>query len=68
MSVNKVILVGNVGKDPETRYLDENVAVCKFSLATSEVYKNREGEKITQTETDQSWITYHSTDRVYQRG
>ncbi len=50
MAVNKVILVGNVGKDPEIRYLDENTAVCKFSLATSEVYKNREGEKITQTE------------------
>ncbi len=50
MSVNKVILVGNVGKDPETRYLDENTAVCKFSLATSEVYRNREGEKVTQTE------------------
>jgi len=50
MSVNKVILVGNVGKDPETRYLDENTAVCKFSFATSEVYRNKEGEKITQTE------------------
>ncbi len=50
MSVNKVILVGNVGKDPETRYLDENTAVCKFSMATSEVYRNREGEKVTQTE------------------
>ena len=50
MSVNKVILVGNVGKDPEIRYLDENTAVCKFSLATSEVYRNREGEKVTQTE------------------
>lgn len=50
MSVNKVILVGNVGKDPETRYLDENTAVCKFPMATSEVYRNREGEKITQTE------------------
>ena len=50
MSLNKVILVGNLGKDPETRYLDENTAVCKFPFATSEVYKNREGEKITQTE------------------
>jgi single-strand DNA-binding protein len=50
MSVNKVILVGNVGKDPETRYLDENTPVCKFPFATSEVYRNREGEKITQTE------------------
>lgn len=50
MAVNKVILVGNVGKDPETRYLDENTAVCKFPLATSEVYKNRDGEKVEQTE------------------
>lgn len=50
MSVNKVILVGNVGKDPEIRYLDENTAVCKFPLATSEVYKNRSGERVEQTE------------------
>jgi len=50
MSVNKVILVGNVGKDPETRYLEGGTAVSKFPLATSEVYKNREGEKITTTE------------------
>jgi len=50
MSVNKVILVGNVGKDPETRYLEGGTAVCKFPLATSEVYKNRDGEKITTTE------------------
>ena len=50
MSVNKVILVGNVGKDPETRHLEGGNTVCKFSLATSEVYKNKEGEKITNTE------------------
>jgi single-strand DNA-binding protein len=50
MAVNKVILVGNVGKDPETRYLDENTPVCKFPLATSETYKNRDGERIEQTE------------------
>lgn len=36
MSVNKVILIGNVGKDPEVRYLDKNVAVANFSLATTE--------------------------------
>ena len=36
MSVNKVILVGNVGRDPETRYLDRNVAVSNFPLATTE--------------------------------
>jgi single-strand DNA-binding protein len=50
MSVNKVILVGNVGKDPETRYLEGGSVVSRFPLATSEVYKNREGEKITNTE------------------
>lgn len=50
MSVNKVILVGNVGKDPEIRYLEGGAAVCKFSLATSEVYKNRNGEKVNTTE------------------
>ena len=50
MSVNKVILVGNVGKDPEVRYLEGGAAVCKFSMATSEVYKNRDGEKVTTTE------------------
>jgi single-strand DNA-binding protein len=50
MSVNKVILVGNVGKDPETRYLEGGSAVSKFSLATSEVYRNKDGEKITTTE------------------
>ncbi|HYW95300.1 MAG TPA: single-stranded DNA-binding protein [Bacteroidales bacterium] len=50
MSVNKVILVGNVGKDPETRYLEGGTAVSKFSMATSETYRNRDGEKITTTE------------------
>ncbi len=50
MSVNKVILVGNVGKDPEVRYLENGTAVCNFPFATSETYKNREGEKVTTTE------------------
>ena len=50
MSVNKVILVGNVGKDPETRYLDEGTAISKFPLATSETYKNRSGERVSNTE------------------
>lgn len=50
MSVNKVILVGNVGKDPETRYLEGGTAVCSFSLATSETYRNRDGERVTNTE------------------
>ena len=48
--VNKVILIGNLGKDPEIRHLDNGRAVANFSLATSENYKNREGEKVTTTE------------------
>ena len=48
--VNKVILVGNVGKDPEVKYLEGGVAVAKFPLATSESYKNRDGQKVEQTE------------------
>ncbi|MGW8315653.1 MAG: single-stranded DNA-binding protein [Bacteroidales bacterium] len=50
MSVNKVILVGNVGKDPETRYLDDSTAISKFPMATSETYKNRSGERVSTTE------------------
>ncbi len=49
MSVNKVILVGNVGKDPEVKYFDNDVSVARFPLATSETY-TRNGEKVTQTE------------------
>lgn len=50
MSVNKAILIGNVGKDPDVRYLDSGTPKCSFSLATSEVYKNKNGEKVTATE------------------
>jgi single-strand DNA-binding protein len=50
MSVNKVILVGNVGKDPEIRYLEGGTAVCSFPMATSETYRNRDGERVTNTE------------------
>lgn len=50
MSVNKVILVGNVGKDPEVRHLDSGVAVASFSLATSETYNAKNGERVTTTE------------------
>tara|TARA_B100000925_G_C22005068_1_gene473250 strand:- start:818 stop:1228 length:411 start_codon:yes stop_codon:yes gene_type:complete len=48
--VNKVILLGNLGKDPEVRYLDNGVAVANFSLATTENYKNKQGERVSQTE------------------
>lgn len=50
MSINKVILVGNVGKDPVVRYFDKGVAKASFPLATSEVYTNQQGETITTTE------------------
>ncbi|UCG28620.1 MAG: single-stranded DNA-binding protein [Bacteroidales bacterium] len=50
MSINKVILVGNVGKDPEVRYLENGVAVANFPFATSETYRNKSGEKVTTTE------------------
>lgn len=50
MSVNKAILVGNVGNDPEVRYLDGGMSVARFSLATTENYKNKSGEKVSQTE------------------
>ncbi|MBI2281259.1 MAG: single-stranded DNA-binding protein [Bacteroidetes bacterium] len=49
--VNKVILIGNLGKDPEVRYLEGGTAVAKFTLATSENYKDKTtGERKTLTE------------------
>jgi single-strand DNA-binding protein len=50
MSVNKVILVGRLGRDPETRYTGGGQAVCNFSLATDETFKDRSGEKQKRTE------------------
>ena len=46
----KVILVGNLGKDPEVRTLENGAKVANFTLATSETYKNREGQRVTTTE------------------
>ena len=48
--VNKVILIGNLGKDPEVRHLDNGVAVANFSLATTESYTNKHGDRVNQTE------------------
>lgn len=48
--INKVILVGNLGKDPEVRYLEGGTAVANFPLATSESYKDRSGNRVDQTE------------------
>lgn len=45
MSVNKVILVGRLGKEPEMRYTTSGDAVCNFSVATSENWKDKNGEK-----------------------
>ena len=50
MSVNKVILVGNVGRDPEVRHLDKGVAVANFPLATTETYLAKNGERVSTTE------------------
>src|SRR5579871_521945 len=50
MSVNKVILVGRLGRDPETRYTSAGQAVCNFTLATDETYKDRAGERQKRTE------------------
>ncbi len=50
MSVNKVILVGRLGRDPETRYTSGGQAVCNFSIATDETYKDRSGERQKRTE------------------
>lgn len=50
MSINKVILVGNVGKDPEVKHLDSETAVANFTLATSENYTNKSGERVENTE------------------
>jgi single-strand DNA-binding protein len=50
VSVNKVILVGNLGKDPELRYTPSGTAVATFSLATTERYKDRDGNRQEKTE------------------
>jgi single-strand DNA-binding protein len=48
--VNKVMLIGNLGKDPDVQHLEGNIAVAKFPLATTETYKDRTGKLISQTE------------------
>ena len=78
-SVNKVILIGRLGKDPEVRFTSGGKAVANFSLATDESYKDREGTKVKKTE----WINIvvwgnsvenfvqpylHSGDMVYIEG
>ena len=48
--INKVILIGNLGKDPEIRTLESGAKVANFTLATSEFYKDKEGKRVEQTE------------------
>lgn len=50
MSVNKVILIGRLGKDPETRYMPNGEAVTNVAIATSENWKDKSGEKQEKTE------------------
>ncbi|MCZ6899381.1 MAG: single-stranded DNA-binding protein, partial [Bacteroidetes bacterium] len=47
---NRVQLIGNLGKDPEIRNLENGKTVANFSMATSEIYRNNGGEKITDTQ------------------
>jgi single-strand DNA-binding protein len=48
--VNRVMLIGNLGKDPDIQFLEGNIPVAKFSLATTESFKDRAGKTISQTE------------------
>ncbi|MBK7957646.1 MAG: single-stranded DNA-binding protein [Bacteroidetes bacterium] len=50
MMVNKIFLLGNLGKDPEVKYFDENNVIASFPLATNETYIDKQGAKVTQTE------------------
>lgn len=48
--VNRVMLIGNLGKDPDVQVLEGNIAVAKFPLATTETFKDRGGKLVSQTE------------------
>ena len=48
--LNKVMLIGHLGKDPEVTNLESGVTVAKFSMATSESYKDKDGQRVDQTE------------------
>lgn len=50
MSVNRAILVGKLGKDPELRFVPSGRAVCNFNVATDNVWKDRDGQRQKQTE------------------
>lgn len=67
MSVNKVILIGNVGRDPEIRHLDNNRAVANFSLATKESYRDKQGmrQELTEWHTIEMWDELARTAEKY---
>ena len=48
--INRVTLIGNLGKDPDVQYLEGNIGVAKFPLATTETFKDKTGKLISQTE------------------
>ncbi|HEZ5209512.1 TPA: single-stranded DNA-binding protein [Neisseria meningitidis] len=50
MSLNKVILIGRLGRDPEVRYMPNGEAVCNFNVATSETWNDRNGQRVERTE------------------
>jgi single-strand DNA-binding protein len=69
--VNKVILVGNLGKDPEVRYLEGGIAVAKVTLATNESRKNKDGIKVDNVEwhTINFWRTEaESAEKLLKKG
>ena len=78
MSVNKAILIGNLGKDPELKFTPSGQAVCTFSLATNEKYTDKSGQKQSKTEwhnvvawgkTGETLSKYfHKGDSVYLEG
>ena len=59
--LNKVTLIGNLGKDPDVQQLDGNVSVAKFSLATTETFKDRNGQSHTDTERSAVAVAYGCT-------
>ena len=71
MSVNKVILIGNVGRDPEVRHLEGNRTVANFSLATRETYRDRNGnrQELTEWHSIELWVDLaKSAERFVKKG
>ena len=64
-SVNKAILVGNVGKDPEIKFLPSGAAVANFSLATSERFKDKSGEFQETARNGTTWSRFSASRRSF---